>query len=77
VPLYLVSSRGYYHYIGHKRSINTMKVHCDKCGVAAEKSSGNILFGEHGNICCACHSFKHELMEDPDMNEICAFCKDL
>ena len=54
-----------------------MTVHCDKCGIAAEENSGRILFGEHGNICRDCHSFKHELMEDPDMNIVCAFCKDL
>ena len=54
-----------------------MKVHCDKCGIIADEKSGHILFGEHGNICCDCHSFKHELMEDPDMNKVCAFCENL
>ena len=52
---------------------------CDKCGTPFNEGDGNsavtVLEGiPWHQICHGCHTFKHELMDDPNLEQSCGFC---
>ena len=56
-----------------------MNAHCDKCDTPFTEGEGNsavtVIEGiPSRQICHWCHTFKHELMEDPNLEKSCGFC---
>ena len=54
---------------------------CDKCGTPFNEGDGNsavtVMEGIPAHqICDGCHTFKHELMGDPNLEKSCGFCGD-
>ena len=52
---------------------------CDKCDTRCREGDGNsavtVIEGIPAHqICDGCHSFKHELMGDPSLEQSCGFC---